>query len=46
MQTALDHLPADKQKEIGEILEIIKEEASPEKVILFGSHATAYCRPS
>ncbi len=39
MKTTLSHLPDDKQKEILEILEIIKEEAQPEKVILFGSHA-------
>ncbi len=39
MQTSLFHLPLDKQREILEILEIIKEEANPEKVILFGSHA-------
>lgn len=32
-------MPESKQKEIAEILEIIKEEANPEKVILFGSHA-------
>lgn len=39
MRTSLSHLPAEKQTEILEILEIIKEEAKPEKVILFGSHA-------
>lgn len=39
MRTSLSHLPLDKQREILEILEIIKEEANPEKVILFGSHA-------
>lgn len=39
MNTNLSHLPENKQKEIAEILEIIKEEAKPEKVILFGSHA-------
>lgn len=36
----LAHLPEDKQREILAALEIIKEEADPEKVILFGSHAT------
>ena len=36
----LTHLPEDKQREILAALEIIKEEADPEKVILFGSHAT------
>lgn len=39
MKTSLSHLPEIKQKEIAEILKIIKEEANPEKVILFGSHA-------
>lgn len=39
MNTNLSHLPEQKQKEIAEILEIIKEEAKPEKVILFASHA-------
>jgi len=38
MNTNLSHLPENKQKEIAEILAIIKEEAQPEKVILFGSH--------
>ncbi len=36
----LTHLPESKQQEIGEILSIIKEEAKPEKVILFGSHVS------
>lgn len=40
MKKSLDHLPEHKQKEIFNILKIIKEEANPEKVILFGSHAT------
>lgn len=35
----MSHLPADKQRDILEILEIIKEIALPEKVILFGSFA-------
>jgi len=39
-ESALSHLPDFKQKEILKILEIIKEEADPTKVILFGSHAT------
>ena len=39
MKTSLDHLDIDKQEEILQIVEIIKEEASPEKIILFGSHA-------
>ncbi|WP_257667530.1 HEPN domain-containing protein [Parapedobacter tibetensis] len=36
----LSHLPESKQHEIARILEIIKEVAKPEKVILFGSHAS------
>lgn len=39
MKTSLTHLPEIQQKEIAEILQIIKEEANPEKVILFGSYA-------
>ncbi len=35
----IDHLPENKQEDIRQILEIIKEEANPVKVILFGSHA-------
>ncbi|WP_149524391.1 HEPN domain-containing protein [Sphingobacterium hotanense] len=35
----LSHLPIDKQNDILKILEIIKEVAVPEKVILFGSFA-------
>ena len=34
------HLPESKQKEIQDIFQIIIEEADPDKVILFGSHAT------
>lgn len=40
MINPLSHLPDLKQREIYEILRIIKEEADPIKVILFGSHAT------
>src|SRR5690606_38073459 len=36
----LSHLPKEKQQEILAAVEIIKEEANPEKIILFGSHAT------
>lgn len=36
----LSHLPEYKQQEIAKILEIIKELAKPEKVILFGSHVS------
>lgn len=39
MKTSLSHLPEHKQQEITEILNIIKEEAQPEMVILYGSHA-------
>jgi HEPN domain-containing protein len=39
MKTSLSHLPEAKQKEIAGILQIIIEEAKPEKVVLFGSHA-------
>jgi len=40
MNADLSHRPESKQKDIAEILGIIKEEAKPEKVILFGSHAS------
>lgn len=36
----LAHLPANKQRDIAEILDIIKGEADPIKIVLFGSHAT------
>ena len=39
MKTSLSHLPVDKQKQILRIVEIIKEVAAPEKIILFGSYA-------
>ncbi|WP_313239996.1 HEPN domain-containing protein [Sphingobacterium multivorum] len=39
MKMTIDHLPENKQEDIRQILEIIKEEANPVKVILFGSHA-------
>ncbi|MBC8988262.1 HEPN domain-containing protein [Pedobacter sp. N36a] len=39
MKVNFSDLPDHKQQEINEILEIIKEEADPVKVILFGSHA-------
>ena len=32
LMNLLSHLPEEKQKEIAEILEIIKEEAKPEKI--------------
>ena len=40
MNTSLEHLPEHKQKQLKEITEIIVKAVDPEKVILFGSHAT------
>lgn len=40
MIESLSHLPEIKQHEIAEILEIIKDVANPEVVILFGSHTS------
>ncbi|MGK7391826.1 MAG: HEPN domain-containing protein [Candidatus Cyclobacteriaceae bacterium M2_1C_046] len=40
MKTSLEHLPKEKRVEILQILQIIKQEANPDKVILFGSHAS------
>ena len=40
MQTSLDHLPEYKQRQLKEITDIIVRAVDPEKVILFGSHAT------
>lgn len=40
MQTSLSHLPEHKQEQLREITETIIKAVSPEKVILFGSHAT------
>ena len=40
MKTSLEHLPDYKQRQIKEITEIIVKAVDPEKVILFGSHAT------
>jgi HEPN domain-containing protein/predicted nucleotidyltransferase len=39
MKTSLSHLPEHKQQEILKIVEIIKEVARPEKLVLFGSYA-------
>lgn len=39
MKTSLNHLPLSKRNQILEIVEIIREVASPEKIILFGSYA-------
>jgi HEPN domain-containing protein len=40
MNTSLDHLPEDKKKEISTIINIIRDVANPEMIILFGSYAT------
>lgn len=40
MNDSLSHLPVGKRNEILAAVEIIKEVANPEKIILFGSHAT------
>lgn len=40
MQTTLSHLPEYKQRQLKEIAEIIVTAVDPDKVILFGSHAT------
>jgi len=40
MKTSLSHLPEEKQKQLREITETIIRAANPEKIILFGSHAT------
>jgi HEPN domain-containing protein/predicted nucleotidyltransferase len=40
LNTSLAHLPEHKQKQLKEITEIIVKAVDPEKVILFGSHAT------
>ena len=39
MKSSLSHLPKIKQEQILQIVEIIKEVATPEKIILFGSYA-------
>lgn len=40
MKTSLAHLPERKQQVIADIVKVILERMQPEKVILFGSHAT------
>ena len=40
MNTSLAHLPEHKQEQVHRITDIIKQLADPEKIILFGSHAT------
>jgi len=39
MKTSLSHLPENNQREIVRIVDIIREVADPEKIILFGSYA-------
>ncbi|MGN6603198.1 MAG: HEPN domain-containing protein [Ginsengibacter sp.] len=39
MKASISHLPKTKQDQILKVAEIIKEVASPEKIILFGSYA-------
>lgn len=39
MKTSLSHLPETNQREISRIVDIIREVANPEKIILFGSYA-------
>ena len=39
MKTSLNHLPLSKRNQILEIVDIIKEVVTPEKIILFGSYA-------
>ncbi len=39
MKSSLSHLPKTKQDQILKVAEIIKEAATPEKIILFGSYA-------
>lgn len=41
MKTSLTYLPKIKQDQILQVVEIIKEVANPEKIILFGSYATS-----
>jgi hypothetical protein len=40
LQTSLSHLPVHKQAQLKEVTDIIVKSVDPEKVILFGSHAT------
>jgi predicted nucleotidyltransferase len=39
MKTTLDHLPAKKQDQLRAVAELIRKEADPEMVVLFGSYA-------
>lgn len=40
MKTSLSYLPQIKQEQILQVVDIIKEVANPQKIILFGSYAT------
>ncbi|MCW3074272.1 MAG: hypothetical protein JWP69_1341 [Flaviaesturariibacter sp.] len=40
MKTSLSHLPDNKQQELQRVTKLIVETVDPEKIILFGSHAT------
>jgi HEPN domain-containing protein/predicted nucleotidyltransferase len=40
MKTSIDHLPKERQSVINQTLKIILDNSAPEKIILFGSHAT------
>jgi predicted nucleotidyltransferase len=40
LKTTLDHLPKEKQDLINSLTKVIVEKTNPEKVILYGSHAT------
>jgi len=40
VKTSIEHLPEVKQKQIQEVVAIIREVVEPEKIILFGSYAT------
>ncbi len=39
MKSTLDHLPEKKQRQLRAVADLIRDEADPEMVILFGSHA-------
>lgn len=39
MKTSLDHLPLEKQQELQQAVEIIREAVNPDMLILFGSYA-------
>jgi HEPN domain-containing protein len=39
MKTSLDHLPADKRRDIEHIVKVIRERHDPEMIILYGSFA-------